>query len=347
MKKKLAETTVILIATIKWSAIAAVVGGAVGLSTTAFLKSLSWAIDLTGRYQYYFVFLPLAFLLSSFLVRYLAPEAEGHGTEKVIEAIHRRSARISAAVIPVKLVASVITIASGGSAGKEGPCAQIGGGVSSAISNLFNLSDESRKKLVICGISAGFASVFGTPVAGAIFGVEVLFIGSILYDVLLPSFISGIVSYHVSAKFGILFFSHPIESLAVFSRALLIKVILMGCLFGLVSFILIEAMNAMDRLSSRIKIPSPAKALIGGLSLVFLALIFSTQFLGLGLETIESTLMSGKVVWYAFIMKIIFTAITLNFGGSGGVITPIFFIGATSGAAFAGLLGMDGKVFSA
>lgn len=121
----------------------------------------------------------------------------------------------------------------------------------------------------------------------------------------------------------------------------------MGCLFGLVSFILIEAINAMDRVSSRIKILGPAKALIGGLSLVFLALIFSTQSLGLGLETIESTLMSGKVVWYAFIMKIIFTAITLNLGGSGGVITSIFLIGVTSGAAFAGLLGMDGKVFSA
>lgn len=80
----------------------------------------------------------------------------------------------------------------------------------------------------------------------------------------------------------------------------------MGCLFGFVPFILIEAMNAMDRVSSRIKIPGPAKALIGGLSLVFLALIFSTHSLGLGLETIESTLMSWKVVWYASIMKIIF-----------------------------------------
>ncbi len=101
------------------------------------------------------------------------------------------------------MITTVITLASGGSAGKEGPCAQIGGGLASIIGNLLHFDKADRKKLVICGISAGFASVFGTPIAGAIFGMEVLFIGGIMYDVLLPTFIAGVMGYQVSAALGI------------------------------------------------------------------------------------------------------------------------------------------------
>ena len=137
----------------------------------------------------------------------MAPDAEGHGTEKIIEAVHQRSGKIRLMVVPVKLVATVITIAFGGSAGKEGPAAQIGAAVSSAFSDLLRFDSKDRKKLVICGISAGFATVFGTPIAGAIFGVEVLFVGGMLYDVLLPSFVSGIVAFQVSSALGINLFS--------------------------------------------------------------------------------------------------------------------------------------------
>ncbi len=347
MRKRLEETFVIFMSTLKWSVLAAIIGISVGLSTTVFLKALNWATFLTHKNSYYYLFLPLAFFLSALCIQYLAPDAEGHGTEKVIEAIHRYSGKIRASVIPVKLFASVITIAFGGSAGKEGPCAQIGGGVSSVFSDLFKFDDIDRKKLVICGISAGFSSVFGTPVAGAIFGVEVLFVGSILYEVLLPSFISGIISYHISSGFGITYFYNPLKFVPVFNEYLLIKVIIGGIFFGLVSFLLIETMRFFHKQSSKLNLWKPLKGLIGGLILVVLTFIFSNQFLGLGLETIQLTLEGEEVIWYAFILKIIFTTITLNFGGSGGVLTPIFFIGATSGSLFSNLLGLDKTTFSA
>ncbi|MCM8777090.1 MAG: chloride channel protein [Candidatus Omnitrophica bacterium] len=347
MRNSLRETTVIFFSVIKWSILSTIVGVAVGLSTTVFLKTLNWSISTNNQYTYYYLFLPFALFFSAFIVKYLSPDAEGHGTEKVIEAIHQSSGRIKPIVIPVKLIASVITIAFGGSSGKEGPCVQIGGGVSSVISDILRLDDIDRKKLVICGISAGFSSVFGTPIAGAIFGIEVLFIGCLLYDVLLPSFIAGIVSYYISSFLGITYFYGSIKFVPVLSEFLFVKTIFAGIFFGIVSFITIEAMQLSKDISDRIRLWSPLKGLIGGFLLIILTFTFSTKFLGLGLETIKSVLQGGSVLWYFFILKIIFTAITLNFGGSGGLITPIIFIGATSGMVFSNLLGLDRATLSA
>ncbi|HDO22471.1 MAG TPA: voltage-gated chloride channel, partial [Nitrospirae bacterium] len=127
MKKQITEETVLLISVIKWSVLATVVGVLSGLATAVFILSLNWSTSHLGRLSHFYLLLPVAFFASAFITKYLAPEAEGHGTEKVIEAIHRRAAKIKAAVVPVKICTTIITLAAGGSAGKEGPCAQIGG----------------------------------------------------------------------------------------------------------------------------------------------------------------------------------------------------------------------------
>jgi H+/Cl- antiporter ClcA len=346
MKKKLTEEAVLFVSIIKWIVLAVVIGIIVGFSTAVFLKALNWTKLLSDKFSYYFLLLPLALFLSALIIK-LAPDAEGHGTEKVIEAVHKRYGRIKALVVPVKLIATIITLAAGGSVGKEGPCAQIGAGLSSVFADIFKFSNSDRKKLVICGISAGFAAVFGTPIAGAIFGVEVLFVGSILYEVLLPSFIAGIIGYHVSSALGIAYFYHPINLVPVFSNDFFIKVIFAGIFFGLCSVIFIEALELGNKLSNKLRIYKPLKGLVGGAILIVLTLLFSTQYLGLGLETIQSSLEGVKTGWYAFLMKTVFTSITLNFGGSGGVITAVFFTGATSGNLFASFLGLDIATFSA
>ena len=346
MKRRVAEETILFISVFKWVVLATAVGSLIGAVTTLFLKLLVWGTAVGQQHPYTFLLLPLALFLSALLVK-LAPDAQGHGTEKVIEAIHKHGGKIKAAVVPVKLVATLVTLCIGGSAGKEGPCAQIGAGISSIVADLLRFDEQDRKKLVICGISAGFASVFGTPIAGSIFGVEVLFVGTILYDVLLPSFIAGITSYQVSSALGIHYFYHPVNMLPKFSETFFLKVILAGVFFGLCSMMLIETLRLGEKLSARLRLWTPFKGLVGGTALVLLAFVFSKRYLGLGLETIETCLRGEQVSWYAFLLKPLFTSITLNFGGSGGIVTPIFFVGATSGAFFAALMGLNAATFSA
>lgn len=347
MKRRVAEQTVIFISVLKWVALATIIGAIVGASTAVFLKILQWSASFAGKAPFYFLALPVALFLSVVLVRYLAPDAQGHGTEKVIEAVHKYSGKIKAAVVPVKLVATVITIAAGGSVGKEGPCAQIGAGLASTFADLLKFDQQDRKKLVICGISAGFTAVFGTPIAGAIFGVEVLFVGSLLYDVLLPSFIAGMTGYQVAHGLGITYFHQPLKFIPVFSEAFFLKVVLAGVFFGLCAFMLIEMLKWSEKISEKLRIWAPLKGAVGGVLLIILALVVSTQYLGLGLNLIEAALRGESIIWYAFLMKMIFTSITLSFGGSGGIVTPIFFIGATAGSFAAQILGLDLATFAA
>ncbi len=347
LKKHLTESTILFISIIKWVLLATIAGAIVGGATALFLKILNWSTIEGQKFNYTYLLIPAAFFLSALLIKYLAPDAKGHGTEKVIEAIHKRSGKIDILVVPVKLFATIITLAIGGSAGKEGPCAQIGAGLTSFLSNILKFSDHDRKKLVICGISAGFAAVFGTPIAGSIFGVEVLFVGAIMYEVLLPSFIAGITAYQVSSSLGITYFHQTINVVPVFSELFLIKVMVSGLFFGLCSIFLIEILKAGERLSERIKIWSPLKGIIGGLLLIALTYIFSAKYLGLGLETIEAGFNGEGTEWYAFLLKPVFTSITLNFGGSGGIVTPIFFTGATAGLFFAKMFSLSAGTFAA
>ena len=347
MITRLKEEEIIFFDVIKWFFLATVIGLGSGLMVSFFMKLLNWGTTFSESFNNYFWIAPVFFIINIILIKYLAPDAEGHGTEKVIEAIHKRAGRIKVAVIPVKLVTTLLTLFSGGSVGKEGPSAQMGGGLSSLLADILKFNDEDRKKLVICGISAGFAAIFGTPISGAVFGIEVLFVGVILYDVLLPSFVSGITAFYITNLMGITRPTYIVDFSAGITEFIILKIAFAGVVFGLCSFLFIEIMNRTEKLAKQIKVHFLLKGLIGGSVVILIGTLIGTEALGLGSSTVNGIFSGVKIVWYLFILKIIITAVTINFGGSGGVVTPIFFVGATVGALIGQLTGNDPALFAA
>ncbi len=346
IQKHITEQTAIFISVTKWVFLSSIIGVIIGGVVTLFLKILAFseASRILLPFDFYYL-LPVAFMLSVWLTKTFAPSAEGHGTEKVISAIHKDDGKIKVSVIPVKTLTTVLTIFAGGSVGKEGPGAQIGAGVASAISSLFKFKKQDRKKLVICGISAGFATVFGTPIAGAIFGVEVLIIGVIMYDVLLPSFIAGFAAFTTAQLLGIEYTYYNLHFFQDISLniPLIITVIVAGMFFGFISDIVITSITYTHQAIKKIPVSSYIKAFVGGVILILLTLLFGEHYIGLGLDTISHALNPDQsnvhdIHWYTFLLKTLFTSLSLGAGGSGGVITPIFYIGATSGNFFGSII---------
>ena len=345
------EHLALLVSTSKWAMLGALTGALVGLATRVFLWALSAAgyeanrLSAHGFAPYWL--LPLALIASVWLVRTFAPDAKGHGTEAVIEAIHERSGQIDAKVAPVKLIATVLTLAFGGSVGKEGPCAQIGAAITSSLADLLRINAEDRRRLVICGIGAGFAAVFGTPVSGALFGIEVLFLGRIEYGVLFPCLVAGIVSHLVCGTQPHVAHLAPGIIARVGSTPLVLLSVVFGGLCGLVALLTIEAMNWLGHWLIRFKQQRYLVAAVGGIALACCYRAFGVSYSGLGLPTIDQAMGGiGKIALYAFLIKIIVTSITLEVGGSGGIITPLFFIGATLGSGFAEALHLPNALFA-
>lgn len=332
---------------LKWFLIASAIGALVGFSTSLFIQLLNNSISYTKQFPFYFLLLPVMMALTIIINNKVSPESEGHGTEKVIEAIHKRSGIIDPKVIPVKLTTTILTLASGGSVGKEGPSAQIGAGLASIFATLCRFSLSARKKLIICGVSAGFASVFGTPIAGSLFGVEVLTVGQLRYEVMYPSFIAGIVGYHTASLMGIHYFRQPLRLSFDLSNQMLLEVLLTGVLCSICSYVFIESLYLFKKISHSIPVRPYLKGLLGG-SLVLASLLVSDRYLGLGLGPTEQAL-SGQYLaqWYDPLLKIYTTATTLEFGGSGGIITPIMNIGSMFGSGVGQMLGQQPAVFAA
>lgn len=343
----LTEESFVFASLIKWVFLSAFIGTIIGFAVNFFLYSLDTTIAFGTKTPYFYFALPFIFVLNRLITRFISPDSAGHGTEKIIKAVHKRAGDMRFRVVPIKFFMTLITLGAGGSVGKEGPSAQIGAALSSTIAKWCRFSKEDRKKLVICGVSAGFAAVFGTPIAGAIFGVELLFVGKLIYGFLLPSLISGIVSYHVSHYFG----AHPefiqVISVSETSLFLFAKVIFAALLFGLGCIFFIESMRFFHFLAKKLSIFPYLSAFLAALVVICVYLLSDITLWGLGTHEIEAALQGNSFSLAAPFLKTFVTAVTLHFGGSGGILTPILFVGSTFGSVIGNLLSADVTLFAA
>lgn len=345
----------------KWTALGTVVGILAGLAAAVFLILLAWATTTREENLWLLAALPVAGFAVGATYHYVGGRS-AEGNNLIIDSVHglTREVRpedpargVPLRMAPLVLVGTVVTHLFGGSAGREGTGIQMSSSLADTFARVARLSAQDRRVVLIASISGGFGAVFGVPMAGTVFGLEVLAVGRIRYEALVPGLTAAVVGDRVAhAIFDLTALPHaptprvvldayPVEPL------LLGKVALAGLAFGLASILFSEMAYGFKRMY-RIAIPwAPARPIVGGIIVVGLtALVGTTDYLGLSLPLIERSYL-GEVVAWAFFLKILFTTLTLGAGFQGGEVTPLFVVGATLGAALAGPLDVPPELLAA
>lgn len=317
---------------LKWFFICCLLGLLAGSVTAFFLVSLEWATGFRESHLWIIALLPLGGFLIG-LSYHLWGSGVVRGNDLLLEEFHSPKKIIPFRMVPLVLFGTILTHLFGGSAGREGTAVQIGGAIADRITRVFRFSKVDRRILLISGISAGFAAVFGTPLAGAIFALEVLVLGRIRLDAIIPSFLAAVLADYVVRLWQVPHTHYEIYSVPSMDPANLLWALLAGIFFGFAARLFSGATHFWGRLfKSRIKYP-PLRPVIGGAILA--AGIFalgSTRYIGLGIPVIVEAFEEQVLPW-DFLLKILLTSFTLGAGFKGGEVTPLFFIGATLGNA--------------
>ncbi|MBR5262813.1 MAG: chloride channel protein [Clostridia bacterium] len=311
-----------------------VIGGAIG---SAFAKSIGLVTALRNGHSYLIYLLPVGGLASVAL--YKLTKTDGIGTNRVIESAHGKK-DTPVILIPVIFVASVITHLFGGSAGKEGAALQLGGGTAALISKIIKADDKTKKILTICGMAALFSAVFGTPLGAIVFAIEVTAVGGINLAAIVPAIVSGIAAYGISTLLGVSHESFHIADLPSHDILTILKAAAIAVIVSLAANGFCQLLEGGKKLSSKAVENPFIRIFVGGCIIIVLTLIFGTDYNGGGFFVIERIFEEGTVHHEAFLLKIIFTVITISAGYKGGEIVPSFFIGATLGATLSLLFGI-------
>jgi len=316
----------------KWILICILIGIFSGSASAFFLVSLEWVTQFRIQHEWIIWFLPFGGLLIG-LSYYYWGESVAKGNNLLLEEYENPQKVIPFKMAPLVLLGTLLTHLFGGSAGREGTAVQMGGAIADQFTKIFKLDNSERKILIILGISAGFASVFGTPLSGAVFALEVLYFSKINFKSIFLSLLVAYAAYFTVEFWQVEHRQYYISEVPEISIESIEWVIILGIIFGLASMLFARSTHFWAFIFSKtIKYP-PLRPVIGG---IILAIAFAgfglTKFSGLGVPVIAESFWTPNP-WYDFLLKILFTGFTLGAGFKGGEVTPLFFVGATLGSA--------------
>lgn len=321
----------------KWIVICLLTGILSGLASALFLFLLEWATSYRENNYWIISLLPVGGLMIGLLYYYYGKEAV-KGNNLILEEYDNPKKTIPFIMAPLVLAGTIITHLFGGSAGREGTAVQMGGALSDQFTHLFKLQPEERKTILIIGISAGFASIFGTPLAGALFALEVLYFSKIRINSIVPSFMTAHIAYYTVELLPVKHTHYSIPFVPELTAMNLFWIVPAGILFGLAAMLFSRTTHFWGRLFSKYIPYPPLRPFVGGIILAIV--IFSsntTKFIGLGIPAIVDSFQNQSDN-FDFLLKILFTGFTLGAGFKGGEVTPLFFVGATLGSALSGLI---------
>ena len=321
----------------KWSVLSLLVAALAGTASAFFLFSLDFVTGWRISHAWIIWLLPLAGFGVGFLYLHWGKSVEA-GNNLLIDEIHDPRTVIPLRMAPLVLLGTVVSHLFGASVGREGTALQMGGALADQLTHLFKFEHEDRWILLMAGISAGFASVFGTPLAGAIFALEVLAIGRMRYDAIFPCFLAAVIADQVGLAWGVHHTHYVVTAIAPLAFWSVLGVIAAGILFGLTGRLFATATHALSALVKRRIAYAPLRPLLGGV-IVALAIwaLGSQRYIGLGIPVIVESFQQAVSPW-DFVGKMAFTIASLGTGFKGGEVTPLFYIGATLGNALAPLL---------
>ncbi len=317
---------------LKWISICVLIGIFSGSASAFFLVALEYVTQIRSHNLWIIWLLPIGGFAIGLTYYYLGKNAV-KGNNLLLEEYENPQKTIPLKMAPLVLFGTLITHLFGGSAGREGTAVQMGGAIADQFTGIFKLDNSERKTIIILGISAGFASIFGTPLAGALFALEVLYFSKINFRSIILSFLVAYIAYFTVEFWQVKHTHYQIPMVPEMTSKTFLWVLFVSILFGFASMLFSRTTHFWGNLFSKtIKYP-PLRPFVGGIILaITIYFISTTKYIGLGVPMIVDAF-STPNNWYDFLLKILFTGFTLGAGFKGGEVTPLFFVGATLGSA--------------